>query len=56
MEHFAKRFGLTPASVRSWEEGHTHPYGVARILLAVIACHPEIVDDVLRPPRKPFGP
>jgi putative transcriptional regulator len=50
VEDFAKRFGLTAASVRSWEQGVTQPYGVARILLAIIACHPEIVDEVLRSP------
>ncbi len=49
---FAARFGLTAASVRNWEEGRTQPYGVARILLAIIACHPEAVDDVLRDPRQ----
>ena len=50
VEDFAQRFGLTPASVKNWEAGHTEPYGVARILLAIIASHPEVVDDVLRPP------
>ncbi len=52
VEEFAQRFGLTPASVRSWEEGRTQPYGVARILLAIIAAHPEVVDEVLRAPKK----
>ena len=50
VEAFAARFGLTAASVRSWEAGHTEPYGVARILLAIIASHPEVVDEVLRAP------
>jgi putative transcriptional regulator len=48
---FAQRFGLTPASVRNWEAGHTQPYGVARILLAIIAAHPDVVDAVLQAPR-----
>ena len=52
VEDFAQRFGLTPASVNNWEAGHTEPYGVARILLAIIASHPEVVDDVLRPPAR----
>ena len=47
---FAHRFGLTPASVSNWEAGHTEPYGVARILLAIIAAHPEVVDEVLKAP------
>ncbi len=57
VEEFGKRFGLTPASIRSWEEGRTEPYGVARILLAIIASRPEVVDEVLRGPefsRPPF--
>ena len=44
-------FSLTPASVRNWEAGATQPYGVARILLAIIATHPEVVDEVLRVPK-----
>jgi putative transcriptional regulator len=50
---FAARFGLTPSSVRSWEEGSSEPYSVARILLAIIATHPEVVDEVLHAPPKP---
>lgn len=55
VEDFAKRFGLTAASVRSWEAGQTEPYGVARILLAIIACRPEVVDEVLRAHRDPLS-
>src|SRR6266571_1077803 len=32
---FAARFGFTPATVRNWEQGRTHPDGPSRILLAV---------------------
>lgn len=45
---FAERFGFTPATVRNWEQGRTQPDGPARILLAVIAHHPEAVEDALR--------
>jgi putative transcriptional regulator len=45
---FAARFGFTPATVRNWEQGRTQPDGPARVLLAVIAHHPEAVDDALR--------
>jgi putative transcriptional regulator len=45
---FAARFGLTPATVKNWEQGRTQPDGPARILLAVIAHHPEAVEDALR--------
>jgi putative transcriptional regulator len=49
---FAARFGFTLSAVRNWEEERSDPYGVAKILLAVIACHPEVVDEVLRVPKE----
>jgi putative transcriptional regulator len=45
---FAARFGFAPASVKNWEQGRTRPDGPARVLLAVIAKHPEAVQDALR--------
>lgn len=45
---FASRFGFAAASVRNWEQGRTRPEGPARVLLAVIAKHPEAVEDALR--------
>jgi putative transcriptional regulator len=45
---FASRFGFAPGTVRNWEQGRTKPEGAARVLLAVIAHHPEAVDDALR--------
>lgn len=45
---FATRFGFQPATLRNWEQGRTRPYGPARVLLAVIARHPEAVEDALR--------
>jgi putative transcriptional regulator len=45
---FAARFGFAPATLRNWEQGRTQPDGPARILLAVIAHHPEAVEDALR--------
>ena len=45
---FAARFGFAPATVRNWEQGRTQPEGPARILLAVIAYHPDAVEDALR--------
>ena len=45
---FATRFGFTLATIRNWEQGRTHPDGPARVLLAVIAHHPEAVEDALR--------
>ena len=49
---FAARFGFTLSAVRNWEEERSEPYGVAKILLAVIACHPEVVDEVLLVPKE----
>ena len=45
---FASRFGFAAASIRNWEQGRSRPEGPARVLLAVIAKHPEAVEDVLR--------
>lgn len=46
---FAFRFGFAASSVKNWEQGRTKPEGPARVLLAVIAKHPEAVEDALRP-------
>ena len=44
---FAAKFGFSPALVRNWEQGRNRPDGAARVLLAVIACHPDAVEDAL---------
>ena len=45
---FAAKFGFQPATLKNWEQGRTVPDGPARVLLAVIAHHPEAVEDALR--------
>ena len=45
---FAAKFGFQAATLRNWEQGRTRPDGPARVLLAVIARHPEAVEDALR--------
>ena len=45
---FATKFGFPPATLRNWEQGRTQPDGPARVLLAVIAHHPDAVEDALR--------
>src|SRR5436190_19432092 len=45
---FAAKFGFQPATLKNWEQGRTRPDGPARVLLAVIARHPEAVEDVLQ--------
>jgi putative transcriptional regulator len=47
---FATKFGFPPATLRNWEQGRSHPDAPTRVLLAVIAKHPEAVEDVLRKP------
>jgi putative transcriptional regulator len=45
---FATKFGFQSATLKNWEQGRTRPDGPARVLLAVIARHPEAVEDALR--------
>lgn len=45
---FATRFGLPPAKLRNGEQGRSRPDAPTRVLLAVIAKHPEAIEDALR--------
>ena len=45
---FAIKFGFPPATLRNWEQGRSRPDAPTRVLLAVIAKHPEAVEDVLQ--------
>ena len=45
---FAMKFGFPPATLRNWEQGRARPDTPTRVLLAVIAKHPETVEDVLK--------
>lgn len=47
---FAAKFGFPPATLRNWEQGRARPDASTRVLLAVIARHPEAVEDVLQSP------
>ncbi len=44
---FAKKFGLSPATVRDWEQGRRQPDAPARNLLRVIDYAPETVARAL---------
>ncbi len=46
---FAALMGISPATLRNWEQGRRRPPASARILLRVVAKHPEAVLDVVRP-------
>src|SRR5579884_870939 len=48
---FASKFGFPPATLRNWEQGRVRPDTPTRVLLAVIAKHPESVEDVLKKAR-----
>lgn len=45
---FAMKFGFPPATLRNWEQGRSRPDAPTRVFLAVIAKHPESVEDVLK--------
>ena len=45
---FATKFGFPTATLRNWEQGRARPDTPTRVLLAVIAKHPESVEDVLK--------
>jgi DNA-binding transcriptional regulator YiaG len=46
-EEFAIRYGLDVSTVRNWEQERSEPDTASRILLRLIATHPEIVESVL---------
>ncbi len=44
---FAELMGISVATLRNWEQGRRRPEGSARVLLQVVAKHPEAVLDVV---------
>lgn len=50
-DRFARTFGLSPATVRDWEQGRRQPDASARILLKVIDYAPETVARAVASPR-----
>jgi len=47
---FAQLLGISPATLRNWEQGRRKPEGPARVLLMVAEKHPEaILDSVYQP-------
>jgi putative transcriptional regulator len=48
---FAALLGISVDTLQNWEQGRRTPAGPARILLQVVAKHPEAVWDVVRPRR-----
>jgi len=44
---FAALMGISVATLRNWEQGRRQPEGSARVLLQVVAKHPEAVLDAV---------
>ena len=47
-ETFACAFGLSPATLRKWENGERQPSGAARVLLTIISRDPEAALRAIR--------
>ena len=45
---FASLLGISVKTLQNWEQGRRSPRGPARVLLQVVAKHPEAVWDVVR--------
>ena len=45
---FARAFGLSPATLRKWENGERQPTGAARVLLTIISREPEAALRAIR--------
>lgn len=45
---FSTAFGISPATLRNWEQGRRQPTGAARVLLRVAAKHPKAVIEAVR--------
>jgi len=48
-DQFAAMLGISPGTLRNWEQGRRTPEGPARVLLQIAARHPDVVLDVVRP-------
>ncbi len=46
---FARLIGISVSTLRNWEQGLRRPEGPARVLLHVVAKHPDAVRDVCLP-------
>ena len=44
---FSRRIGVSTGTLRNWEQGRRSPDGPARVLLAMLARNPRIVEEML---------
>jgi putative transcriptional regulator len=49
---FAALMGISVATLRNWEQGRRRPEGSARVLLEVVAKHPDAVLDAVQHPAR----
>jgi putative transcriptional regulator len=49
---FAALMGISVGTLRNWEQGRRRPEGSARVLLEVVAKHPDAVLDAVRHPAR----
>lgn len=46
-DKFAAIMGISVGTLRNWEQGRRKPEGPARVLLRVVAAHPEALLDLI---------
>lgn len=44
---FARKIGVSPGTLRNWEQKRRKPDGPARVLLAMLARNPRVVEETL---------
>jgi putative transcriptional regulator len=45
-EKFAELLGISPRTLRDWEQGRRNPSGAAKTLLLIAAKHPDILREI----------
>lgn len=43
---FANAIGISVSTLKSWEQGQRKPSGSAKVLLNLLAKHPELIDEL----------
>lgn len=43
-DDFARMIGVSPGTLKNWEQGRRSPAGPARTLLKIVSKHPDIVE------------
>ena len=46
-QRFAELLGISPATLRNWEQGRRKPEGAVRVLLCVAAKYPKALLDIV---------